>query len=484
MIPLSLVSLALLPLSVLASPDQASPIHVPISKRSGTIPVAKLPEIIDNIRLKYGYESKLAKISRRASSAAVPITDELNDSSYSGQVSIGSPAQTFNVILDTGSSDLWLLTTSCQGCGSDEYDPSKSSTFKQSQSTTELDYGSGSVKGTICEDTVTFAGFTINPQIFLAVTQTSQGLLSSGLSGIMGLGFQSISGLQTTPFWAALSNSSQLSASEMSFYLERYVNSANEIDSAPGGVMTLGGTNSSLYQGNIDYQNFPSGSTPSYWLQDVKSMSVNGNSISISDGLAAIDTGTTMIGAPSDVVQSVVKAINGAQMLTGEYQGMFAYPCNTNVNVTLNFGGQTWPVSAADMNLGQLTTGLTRRASSTMCVGGIFDVGSTISGAANSGIPAWIVGDTFLKNVYSVFRANPPSVGFAQLASGLNSNTGSGGSNPATVSGGSLPTTSSSSGSGSSNPFGSGGSNGATTVHAAMGITLLGAIAAGAAMVL
>jgi hypothetical protein len=35
----------------------------------------------------------------------------------------------------------------------------------------------------------------------------------------------------------------------------------------------------------------------------------------------------------------------------------------------------------------------------------------------SSGSPiSWIVGATFLKNVYSVYRYNPPAVGFAQLS--------------------------------------------------------------------
>lgn len=66
------------------------------------------------------------------------------------------------------------------------------------------------------------------------------------------------------------------------------------------------------------------------------------------------------------------------------------------------------------MNLGQIGGS----GSTSMCAGGIFDIGSTVGNT--QGIPAWIVGDTFLKNVYSVFQANPPAVGFALLASGLN----------------------------------------------------------------
>jgi cathepsin D len=54
-----------------------------------------------------------------------------------------------------------------------------------------------------------------------------------------------------------------------------------------------------------------------------------------------------------------------------------------------------------------------QQQSSTQCLGSIF----TFTSNSNSVGPAWIVGDTFLKNVYTVFRANPASVGFAALAS-------------------------------------------------------------------
>jgi cathepsin D len=92
-------------------------------------------------------------------------------------------------------------------------------------------------------------------------------LIDDGLSGIMGLGFASISALQTTPFWEALYNANDLAEPLFSFYLERYVNQANQISAAPGGVLTLGGTNSSLYNGSIEYLNLTGPS--SYWLLTV-----------------------------------------------------------------------------------------------------------------------------------------------------------------------------------------------------------------------
>ena len=53
----------------------------------------------------------------------------------------------------------------------------------------------------------------------------------------------------------------------------------------------------------------------------------------------------------------------------------------------MSFGGPSWPISEADLSLGTNTDGV--------CVGTIFDMqqGTDISG---SGVPSWIVGDTFL----------------------------------------------------------------------------------------
>jgi cathepsin D len=81
--------------------------------------------------------------------------------------------------------------------------------------------------------------------------------------------------------------------------------------------------------------------------------------------------------------------------------------CSTTVNVAISFGGQSWSISPADFLMAQISVN--------QCVGSIFVLTGSSFG------PGWVVGDTFLKNVYSVFRANPPSIGFAALAPGVES---------------------------------------------------------------
>jgi hypothetical protein len=83
---------------------------------------------------------------------------------------------------------------------------------------------------------------------------------------------------------------------------------------------------------------------------------------------------------------------------------LFSIACSTTraASVAISFGGQTYSISLDDSKLAQILSG--------QCLGAIFVFTGPSSG------PGWIVGDAFLKNVYSVFRANPASVGFATLA--------------------------------------------------------------------
>ena len=79
-----------------------------------------------------------------------------------------------DVVLDTGSSDLWLPGLNCATCtsGSPVFNSSQSSTFEgtptSSSSNAEITiaYGSGAVRGTLSSDTVTMGGFTVASQKF------------------------------------------------------------------------------------------------------------------------------------------------------------------------------------------------------------------------------------------------------------------------------------------------------------------------------
>ena len=70
------------------------------------------------------------------------------------------------------------------------------------------------------------------------------------------------------------------------------------------------------------------------------------------------------------------------------------------------------------MNVGRISTG------SDVCAGGIFDLTAGSNIGAGGGNPSWVVGATFLKNVYSVFRYQPAGVGFAELSNAAGGSSG------------------------------------------------------------
>ncbi|KAH9006684.1 acid protease [Lactarius hengduanensis] len=433
------------PLSLAVVPPRRDLLHIPVirrnhARRGEEADTAHYSAVLAGLRHKYGYDSPGA--SRRAQTTDIGITNQGADVSYSAQVNVGTPAQSFNLALDTGSSDLWLATTVCASCpsGTPEFDPSKSTSLQTGTDPISLKYGSGSAAGTIARDTITMGPFTVNQQIFVAVTDITSGLIEGALAGIMGLAFQGIASTDALPFWQALVNDNLFTNPEFSFFITRFVDDASAKDEEPGGVLTLGGTNTTLYQGDIDFRSFTSPIRGgSFWLQTVTGVTVNGKSVSLPSGdlaVAAIDTGTTLIGGPTAAVNAIWAAVPGA-VAGDNLAGSFAFPCNTDLSISMSFGGPSWPISLADMNLGTVGNG--------RCLGAIFDITIATNVTPGEGNPAWIIGDTFLKNVYSVFRASPPAVGFAQLsnAAGGSSDNPLPASGTATITGGTSPTPSS-----------------------------------------
>lgn len=100
----------------------------------------------------------------------------------------------------------------------------------------------------------------------LVATQMSSGLLDGQASGIMGLAFEALASTESTPFWQVLLNNNQLATPEMAFWLTREIDNRNAKEIEFGGEFTLGGTNSSLFTGDIDFVNMPSLRTQTFWL--------------------------------------------------------------------------------------------------------------------------------------------------------------------------------------------------------------------------
>ncbi|KAI0712498.1 acid protease [Earliella scabrosa] len=322
----------------------------------------------------------------------VSLTDQEDDLEWTGKVSVGSPAQSFTIDFDTGSSDLWVPASSCTSCGSHaKYNPSKSSQSSKKSGSFSISYGDGSTaSGTPYTDTVTVGGVTVTGQYLAAVSRESSEFVSDPADGLLGLGLPAISNLGHNPFFFTAVSQDTAPEGVFSFKL-----------SQTGSELFIGGTNDDLFTGDIEFHRLSS--NDGFWQIGGASVSVNDQSVSSSKFETIIDSGSTIITAPPSAAKAFWSRVQGSKVFDQE-QGLYSYPCNSPPTVAFSWGGKSWSISANDLNLGRTQTG------SSSCVGAIS------GGDLGLGNNVWLLGDTLMKNVYTVFSVDDNAVGFAELA--------------------------------------------------------------------
>jgi len=215
-------------------------------------------------------------VSSRLEHRAFNATDKSKISAL--QTEISNSPQSFNVVLDTGSADLWVTDTGCTTCpqSTPNFSPNTSTTFQASQGTSgqlarvTITYGSGSVTGDLVRDAVAMGGFRVPQQSWLLVDQISANLLDGSNAGILGLAFSTIANTQATPFWETLAEGGQLTTPEMSFWFTRFLGSPTAQAEEFGGIFTLGGQNQTLYKGDIEFLPLVTNAgRQTYWLLTV-----------------------------------------------------------------------------------------------------------------------------------------------------------------------------------------------------------------------
>ncbi|KAG2151653.1 aspartic peptidase domain-containing protein [Suillus bovinus] len=114
------------------------------------------------------------------------------DVTYSVLIDIGGTS--LPVVLDTGSSDLWVLSNICQGtCSSANTTLYPPNTFHDIGLDAALVYGDSKTgtyaRGIVGYDAVSLAGLTLQDQYFAAINDTNTSVAQTRCSGIFGLGF-------------------------------------------------------------------------------------------------------------------------------------------------------------------------------------------------------------------------------------------------------------------------------------------------------
>lgn len=357
---------------------------------------------IDNEEFVNGIYAKAARVKDDKQSTvnykyssvkgSIVVNDFMN-SQYYGVIALGTPAQTFNVIFDTGSSDLWVAGSGCPllSCGLHrKYKSSASSSYIQNGTDFHIMYGSGPVSGFQSVDGLNLGGILVQDQEFAEVTD-AKGLglayILGKFDGILGLGFPPLSVNKVpTPFNNIISQGLAQDP-VFAFYL-------GTADGAKG-ELVIGGIDPAHFTGNINWVPLKSAT---YWEINLDGIYLHKDAISVPfvNQKCIVDSGTSIIAGPFAQVELIALKLGAKNFLKGEY----IISCNTTGLPDVNFriSGKTYSLSADEYVIN----------SGNFCILGIM----AINVPPPNG-PLWILGDLFMRKYYTIFDVGNERVGLA-----------------------------------------------------------------------
>ncbi|KAF9426368.1 Vacuolar protease A, partial [Entomortierella beljakovae] len=244
-------------------------------------------------------------------SYGVPLSNYMN-AQYYGEISIGSPPQTFSVVFDTGSSNLWVPSTHCSSIACflhRRFDSKKSSTFVVNGTEFGIQYGSGALEGIISNDNVELGGLVIKGQDFgESVKEPGLAFAFGKFDGIFGLGYDTISVLGVVPPFYSIVNQGLIDEAVFGFYLA-------QAEGTTGGEMTLGGVDSNHFEGELTWHNVR---RKGYWEIDLNQIRLGDETVELEAG-AVIDTGTSLIVLQTALAEMINKQIGAEKNYAGQY---------------------------------------------------------------------------------------------------------------------------------------------------------------------
>ncbi|XP_017121150.1 lysosomal aspartic protease [Drosophila elegans] len=304
---------------------------------------------------------------------------------YYGAISIGTPAQSFKVLFDSGSSNLWVPSNTCQSDAClthNQYDSSASSTYVANGESFSIQYGTGSLTGYLSTDTVDVNGLKVQSQTFAESTnEPGTNFNNANFDGILGMAYEALAVDGVAPVFYNMVSQGLVDSSVFSFYLAR------DGTSVQGGELIFGGSDASLYSGALTYVPI---SEQGYWQFTMAGASIDGYSV-CDDCQAIADTGTSLIVAPYDAYYTLSEILN-----VGEDNDVDCSTVSSLPDLTFNIGG----------------TDFTLKPSAYI----IQSEGTCMSAFEYMGTDFWILGDVFIGQYYTEFDLGNNRIGFAPVA--------------------------------------------------------------------
>jgi hypothetical protein len=207
------------------------------------------------------------------------------------------------------------------------------------------------------------------------------------MDGILGIGrgVDTEEGVDAPQVMDSLKDESLIGSKLYGIHLSRSKDGLND------GELNLGEANKDRYSGDLNWIDCVPNDT-GFWEIPIDDATVNGKTLGLSGKKGIMDTGTSYILMPPADALAIHSQISG-YIQSGE---TFSLPCDTKVPLQFVFGKTGYNISTSDWLGGKLDSGLCR---------------SNIVGRQTFNESQWLIGDVFLKNVYSVFDFEESRVG-------------------------------------------------------------------------
>ncbi|CAL5872476.1 uncharacterized protein PFLUO_LOCUS6740 [Penicillium psychrofluorescens] len=339
------------------------------------------------------HDNTFQDTSLKGSAGHDVLVDNFMNAQYFSEISLGTPPQSFKVVLDTGSSNLWVPSSECNSIACylhSKYDSSSSSTYKKNGSEFEIQYGSGSLSGFVSQDTLQIGDLKVKKQDFAEATNEPGLAFAFGrFDGILGLGYDTISVNKMVPPFYNMLSQDLLDEPVFAFYLG---DTNKEGDSSEA---TFGGLDKSHYTGELTKIPLR---RKAYWEVEFNAITFGDNTADLDNTGIILDTGTSLIALPSTLAELLNKEIGAKKSFTGQYT-VECEKRDSLPDLTFNLSGHNFTIGPYDY---------------------IMEVqGSCISSFMGMDFPEpvgplAILGDSFLRQWYSVYDVGNNAVGLAK----------------------------------------------------------------------
>ncbi|KAF9164646.1 Vacuolar protease A [Mortierella sp. AD010] len=366
-----------------------------------------------------------------------PVTyDKIHPAVYTMEITLGTPPQSFNVQVSTGTSNFWVPSSKCPSIAcrrrDSRYSAVASSTYKPNGTLSfipsfQYHYGntksesySAKLLGLVASDQLGFMGgsLIVNPdQQFGEIIYERGGGLKAALwdngnvDGVLGLGYDPYAETGY-PLILSLIDQKVLSENVFGVYLKK-LKEGRDKDGSHDGVLTIGGLDSNHRVGDIQWHEVTLQSKGE-WAIELTAFALRREAFEI-DGNAIIDAGFPYIALTRYQAEMINAQIGGVE--TSEGSGIYELPCKKIPSLfefIILFGLEEYQLKGHEYVFHSHSSkegGLEDWGKKRTCQSAI--VGMDFS--KESGVVA-IFGEVFLRKYYSAYDLENNRLGFALSA--------------------------------------------------------------------